>query len=298
MTSPKSTQKITDKLEQKNEHLVHEYVKVLFKKWGDKWLTIAPGVSRHILNNAERFHYLFIDQEGKKDIVVLVDRFLEYVDGKFIGDCSKENALLSGTTDKRIKNDWTLFSGWMDRLEPVIAQFVSTYKADVDEKFCENKIRNNEIDPDNVSSGLVHVPFNLITAGGVTFKLSFAVGFFGTRQVIGWYISDESKTDEIKNMPKVTFIKFLQMKRALDLVVMDILFKHHRFEQITSPKSIQKTTDKLEQKNEHLGHEDVRAKNKYDVWLMVAEHFRCLFIDHEGKKDIAILANEFLEYVN
>ncbi|CAG8829361.1 13045_t:CDS:2, partial [Dentiscutata erythropus] len=26
--------------------------------------------------------------------------------------------------------------------------------------------------------------------------------------------------DEIKNMPKVTFIKFLQMKRALDLVVM------------------------------------------------------------------------------
>ncbi|RHZ80802.1 hypothetical protein Glove_132g225 [Diversispora epigaea] len=36
MTSSKSTQKITDKLEQKNEHLEHKDVKIHFEPWGDK----------------------------------------------------------------------------------------------------------------------------------------------------------------------------------------------------------------------------------------------------------------------
>src|ERR1044072_9182492 len=122
MTSPKSTQIITDKLEQKNERLEHKDAKVYFKPWSDRckihafsfdfeensdsnptsiiwnnasphgfvsaivhaytlhqhlrfspddvWLTIAQGVSKHILKNAERFRYLFVDHQGQKDVTV------------------------------------------------------------------------------------------------------------------------------------------------------------------------------------------------------------------------------------
>src|SRR5687767_5842717 len=110
MTSPRSTQRITYRVEQKNEQLEHKDINVYFKPWSDKqkihafsfefadsdptsiiwnnasshgfasaiihaytlhqhlrfspddvWLTVAQGVSRHILQNAERFRHLFVD---------------------------------------------------------------------------------------------------------------------------------------------------------------------------------------------------------------------------------------------
>ncbi|RHZ76583.1 hypothetical protein Glove_196g33 [Diversispora epigaea] len=357
MTSPKSTQKITDKLKQKNKHLRHKSVKNLPKKWyakckvhafsfefekksdsnptsvirknvssngfvsaiihaynlhqhlrfspDDVWLTVAQGVSRHILNSAERFRNLFVNHEGKEDIEVITDDILREDKGKIIGNWPQVIAKLSDVTDERIKKvglkqllecdfststntsitasqivlldamkeyftydvmfscgipkvtldgtleDWLHLQEkvvkirdlglklgfWLDRLEPVIAQFVSTYKGDVDEKFWNmavfnvpygcggfqkepqwngwigalfpynasgERITENKIVPDEMPSGLVQVPFNLIPRKGAL-KLSFVAGFFGARQdkvnkeyvvspVIGWYIADESKS--------------------------------------------------------------------------------------------------------
>ncbi|RHZ58298.1 hypothetical protein Glove_374g16 [Diversispora epigaea] len=356
MTLPKSTQKITDKLEQKNEYLDHKDVKVHFKPHDDKcklhsfsfefaensdsnptsiirndisshgfvsaiihaynlhqhlrlspddvWLTVAQGVSKHILDNSERFRYLFVNHKGKEDIKIFADDILSYVNGNYFkGDWPQVIARLSGATDKKIKKvglkqhlecdfststsasitasqiillnamknyfrykvmlgcgipkvtldgtleDWLHLQEkvakirdlgleldfWLDRLEPVINQFVSTYKGDVDEKFWSmtvfnvpygsggqknhywngwigalfpydnsgNKIMKNEIDPDEVPSGLVHVPFEVIL-NNISSKLNFVAGFFGARQdkvneeyvvspVIGWYVVDKSE---------------------------------------------------------------------------------------------------------
>jgi hypothetical protein len=332
MTSSKSTQKITDKLEQKNERLEHKDVKVYFKPWSDKiklhafssdfaensdsnptsiiwnhasshgfvsaiihaytlhqhlrfspddvWLTITQGVSTHIVKNAERFRYLFVNHEGQENVTIDAEDIIGRLNGNFIGDWPQAIARLSDYIDKRVKKvglkqhfecdfststnasitasqiilldamkkyfrynmrggcgipkvtldgtleDWLHLQEkvakirdlglkldfWLDRLEPVIAQFVSTYKGNVDEKFwsmvifdvpygsgsltpCWNgwigalfpygesgfQITKNEIVPHEVPSGLVHVPFGL-SIMEENFKLSFAAGFFGARQ--------------------------------------------------------------------------------------------------------------------
>ncbi|CAG8562706.1 751_t:CDS:2 [Diversispora eburnea] len=346
MTSPKSTQKLTSKLEQKNELLEHIDAKVYFKPQSDEckthafsyefaensdsnptsiirdnatphgfvsaiihaytlhqhlrfspddvWLTIIQGVSGHILINAERFRYLFVDREGQKGVTVDARDIIRPVNRSFEGDWKQVIARLSDDIDKRVKKvnlkkhlecdfststnasitasqiilleamkkcfkytlrgscgipkvtldgtleDWLYLQEkvakicdlgleldfWMDRLKPVIAQFVSTYKGDVDENFwsmavfevpyksCEttpcwngwigSEIKKNQIIPNEIPSGLLYVPFDLIIEKDI-FKLNFAAGFFGARQdkvneeyvvspVIGWYIVD--KIDE------------------------------------------------------------------------------------------------------
>ncbi|CAJ0827312.1 3244_t:CDS:2 [Entrophospora sp. SA101] len=202
----------------------------------DVWLTIAQCISRHIWNNAERFRYLFVSHEGHEDVFVDARDIIGYVNQNFIGDWSQAISRLSKTIDKRVKKvglkqhlecDFSISTiSW---LEPVITQFVAIYKGDVDEIFwsmvifntpyssgiptpcwdgwigalfpygkSEGKIMNNTIIPDEVPSGLVHVPFNLGILAE-SFKLKFAAGFFGARQVkvndeyvispvIGWYI--------------------------------------------------------------------------------------------------------------
>ncbi|CAB4405308.1 unnamed protein product [Rhizophagus irregularis] len=352
MTSSKSTQKITDKLEQKNECLEHKDIKDYFKPWSnrcklhsfsfefaensdsnptsiiwnnasphgfasaiihaytlhqhlrfspdDVWLTVAQGVSKHILKNAERFRYLFVDHEGQEEVSIDAEDIIGHINRNFIGDWPQAIARLTDAVDKRVKKvglkqhlecdfststnasitvsqiillnamkkyfrynlrggcgipkvtldgtlkDWLHLQEkvakirdlglgldfWLDRLEPVIAQFVSTYKGDVDETFwsmviydvpyaigmltpCWSgwigalfpygesgfQITKNEIVPDEVPSGLIHVPFSLSIRDEI-FKLSISAGFFGARQdkineeyvispVIGWYIADK-----------------------------------------------------------------------------------------------------------
>ncbi|CAG8574828.1 11454_t:CDS:1 [Diversispora eburnea] len=353
MTSSKSTQIITNKLEQKNVHLEHKDVKAHFKPWNDKckihafsfefaensdsnptfviqnmatqhgfasaiihaytlhqhlrfspddvWLTVAQGVSRHIFINAKHFRYSFVDHEGQKDVTVNAEDIIGYFNENLIGDWPQAISRLSGDIDERVKKvglkkhlecdfststnasiaasqiilldamkkffryglrggcgipkvtldgtleDWLHLQekvakirdlgleldSWLDRLEPVVAQFVSTYKGDVDEKFwsmalfdvpyasgvpspCWNgwigalfPYNNNQIFPDAVPSGLLYVPFD-VKIGEEKFELSFAAGFFGAKQdkvneeyvvspVIGWYIADKSFDKQRRN---------------------------------------------------------------------------------------------------
>jgi len=106
---------------------------------------------------------------------------------------------------------------WLDRLDPIITQFIATYKGNVDEDFwnmvifqvpkigasgfdlgtqpCwdgwisalfpynESKypITKNSILPSEIPSGLVYVPFKL-SIEEEDFNLRFAAGFLGARQ--------------------------------------------------------------------------------------------------------------------
>ncbi|RIA94175.1 hypothetical protein C1645_760767 [Glomus cerebriforme] len=338
MTSPRSTQKITDKVEPKDQLLVHGDIKDYYKPWSDKlklrafssdyaenshsnptsiiweqstphglasaiinaytlhqhlrfspddvWLTIVQGVSNHISYNAERFRYLFVNHEGKEDVMMDARDILGYVSGNFIGDWPQAITRLTDAIDKRVKKvglkqlfecdfststnasitasritllhamkeyfmfslrggcgipkvtldgtlkDWLHLQEkvtklrdlglnldfWLDRLEPVITQFIATYKGNVDEDFwnmvifqvpkigasgydvmgtqscwdgwisslfpyneSKMKIVKNSILPSEIPSGLVHVPFKL-SIEEENFKLSFAAGFLGARQ--------------------------------------------------------------------------------------------------------------------
>ncbi|CAJ0767111.1 11651_t:CDS:2, partial [Entrophospora sp. SA101] len=234
MTLPKSTQKITDKLNQKmnisntselwlgkrklhassfeftensdsnptsiiSKHasshglvsaIIHSYTlhQHLRLSPDDVWLTIAQCISRHIWNNAERFRYLFVSHEGHEDVFVDARDIIGYVNQNFIGDWSQAISRLSKTIDKRVKKvglkqhlecDFSIstiscgiptpcWDGWIGALFPYGKS--------------EGKIMNNTIIPDEVPSGLVHVPFNLGILAE-SFKLKFAAGFFGARQV-------------------------------------------------------------------------------------------------------------------
>ncbi|RGB26347.1 hypothetical protein C1646_721398 [Rhizophagus diaphanus] len=102
---------------------------------------------------------------------------------------------------------------WLDRLEPVISQFIATYKGNVDENFWNMVIfqvpvigpsgySSEELGtrprwdgwisalfpyaesgccPSNIPSGLVNVPFNL-NINENDFQLRFVAGFLGCRQ--------------------------------------------------------------------------------------------------------------------
>ncbi|CAH1767145.1 12691_t:CDS:1 [Entrophospora sp. SA101] len=172
--------------------------------------------------------------------IILLDAMKKYFRYRLRGGCGIPKVTLDGTLEDwlhlqekvaKIRDLGLELDFWLDRLEPVITQFVATYKGDVDENFwsmaifntpyssgmptpCWNgwigalfpygesgrQIMRNEIIPAEVPSGLVYVPFNLgILAEN--FKLKFAAGFFGARQVkvndeyvispvIGWYIAD------------------------------------------------------------------------------------------------------------
>ncbi|RHZ88887.1 hypothetical protein Glove_21g382 [Diversispora epigaea] len=308
MTSPKSTQKITDKLEQKNEHLEHEDVKVYFKLCSynrkvhassfeftensdsiptsiirdnatphgfasaiihaytlhqhlrfspdDVWLTIAQDHEGVTVDARDIIYRSFkddwpqaiarlsdtIDKRVKKvglkkhlecdfststnasitaSQIILLDTMKKYFRYRLRGGCGIPKVTLDGTLKDwlhlqekvaKIRDFGLGLDFWLDRLEPIIAQFVSTYKGDVDEKFwsmalfevpygsyettpCWNgwigalfphyssgsEIKENKIIPKEVPSGLIHVPFDLIIEKNI-FNLSFAAGFFGARQ--------------------------------------------------------------------------------------------------------------------
>ncbi|CAG8472181.1 13729_t:CDS:1 [Acaulospora colombiana] len=114
---------------------------------------------------------------------------------------------------------------WLEKLEPVIAQFVATYRGNVDEKFWSMVMTqvpygsgsltdawdgwiaalfpsySKAVVPSSLPQGLIHVPFKL-KIENIDYDLQFGAGFLGARQdqingeyvvspVIGWYIIDD-----------------------------------------------------------------------------------------------------------
>ncbi|CAG8562694.1 750_t:CDS:1 [Diversispora eburnea] len=69
----------------------------------DEWLTVVQGVSGHILINAERFRYLFVDHEGQEDATIDARDIIRSVNRSFKGNWPQAIARLSGTIDKRVK---------------------------------------------------------------------------------------------------------------------------------------------------------------------------------------------------
>ncbi|CAG8655163.1 673_t:CDS:1 [Ambispora gerdemannii] len=174
--------------------------------------------------------------------IILLDAMKEYfIYRMLVGGCGIPKLTLKGTL-----NDWLNLQQkvanlrslgldldfWLDRLEPVIAQFVATYKGEVNEEFWSviksqipyasgmmtpcwdgwicaffpydkrgKKLDLNNIVPDAIPSGLVHVPF-IATSPFQSRNCQMSAGFLGARQeiieseivvspVIGWYVSDE-----------------------------------------------------------------------------------------------------------
>ncbi|CAG8448458.1 10117_t:CDS:2 [Diversispora eburnea] len=338
----------------------------------DVWLTVAQGVSRHILNNSERFRYLFVDHEGKKDIKINANDILECFNGNFHGDWPQVISRLSVVTDERIKKvglkqhlecdfststnasitasqiilfdamkkyfnykvyclcgipkvtldgtleDWLHLQEkvakirdlgleldfWLDRLEPVITQFVSTYKGDVDEKFwsiavynvpygsdgdsipywngwigalfpydnSERKITKNEIVPDEVPSGLVHVPFELITledGNGVAIHYPWMD-----------LLSRDGESDAI--IHAYTLHQHLRFSpddvlAGIFLLIQNVFVTYsvsgHIFDQYRTFSLL------------------IRLAG---IFLINTERFRYLFVDHEGQKDVTVDARDII----
>ncbi len=153
--------------------------------------------------------------------IILLDAMKRYFRYVLRGGCGIPKVTLDGTLEDwlhlqekvaKIRDLGLGLDSWLDRLEPVIAQFVSTYKGDVDEKFWSMvifdvpyasgvpipswngwigalfpyndsgfQITKNSNIPGEVPSGLVYVPFDL-SIGSEIFNLNFAAGFFGARQ--------------------------------------------------------------------------------------------------------------------
>ncbi|CAG8643765.1 8847_t:CDS:1 [Ambispora gerdemannii] len=173
--------------------------------------------------------------------IILLDAMKEYFTyHMLIMGCGIPKLTLKGTL-----NDWLNLQQkvanlrslgldldfWLDRLEPVIAQFVATYKGEVNEDFWSviksqkpygsgmmtpcwdgwicaffpydkkgKKLNLNQIVPDQIPDGLLHVPF-IISSPFQTRNCQMSAGFLGARQeiidneivvspVIGWYVSD------------------------------------------------------------------------------------------------------------
>ncbi|RIB12296.1 hypothetical protein C2G38_2145141 [Gigaspora rosea] len=169
--------------------------------------------------------------------IVLLDSKKAYFRYRMRGGCGIPKVTLEGAlTDwlhlqekvKKLHNLGLNLDFWLSKLEPVIAQFIDTYKGNVDERFWNMvisqiplstfgwissllpytkqmcKITNNVIVPGDVPSGLVNVPFEFKLEGEkLHFALNCSAGFLGVRQdiidneyvvspVIGWYIVDQN----------------------------------------------------------------------------------------------------------
>ncbi|CAG8517227.1 14506_t:CDS:1, partial [Dentiscutata heterogama] len=174
--------------------------------------------------------------------IVLLDMVKAYFNYKIVCCCGIPKVTLQGTLE-----DWTKLQEkviklrnlnleldfWLDRLEPVIAKLVDTYRGEVDEDFwgrvismqmygsggetnitgwiaaffpydrAGTALHSNFIDGDDFPDGIVGVPFTT----DVTPPLKFVAGFIGTNQeilenfggesvvspVIGWAVIDDAK---------------------------------------------------------------------------------------------------------
>ncbi|CAH1762668.1 3091_t:CDS:1 [Entrophospora sp. SA101] len=170
----------------------------------DIWLVIALGVSQHINFNSEKYRYMFVEHEGKKEINVYVDGLLDFSSESIGGNWDRAVQLLTDATDSQVKEevgikrllecnfttttpttktasnivlldtmksyfsyrmstrcgipkitltgtleDWTKIQEklvqlrklnldldfWLNKLDPIIGEFVSTYKGEIHEDF-------------------------------------------------------------------------------------------------------------------------------------------------------------------
>ncbi|CAG8549744.1 2775_t:CDS:1 [Funneliformis caledonium] len=153
--------------------------------------------------------------------IILLDSMKKYFTYGMRGGCGIPKVTLDGTLEDwlhlqekvaKLRGLGLNLDFWLDRLEPVVAQFVNTYKGNVDEDFwsmviyqvpygsgmptpCWDgwvcalfpytesrfKLTKNSIVPSSIPSGLVNVPFKL-NIEEENFKLSFSAGFLGARQ--------------------------------------------------------------------------------------------------------------------
>ncbi|GBC09634.1 hypothetical protein RclHR1_00900020 [Rhizophagus clarus] len=161
--------------------------------------------------------------------ITLLDAMKQFVYLRLRGGCGIPKVTLDGTLEDwlhlqekvaKLRDLGLELDFWLDRLEPVIAQFVATYKGNVDEDFWNMvifqipiigpsdysggdlgtyprwdgwisalfpytksrcRITDNSINATDIPSGLVYVPFTL-SIEEEDFKLRLAAGFLGSRQ--------------------------------------------------------------------------------------------------------------------
>nr|CAG8648685.1 13011_t:CDS:2 [Entrophospora candida] len=71
----------------------------------DIWLAIALGVSQHINFNSEKYRYVFVEHEGKKEINVYVDGLLNFSGECIGGDWDQAVQRLTDATDSQVKDE-------------------------------------------------------------------------------------------------------------------------------------------------------------------------------------------------
>src|SRR6185437_10930089 len=154
--------------------------------------------------------------------ITLLDAMKEFFLYGLRGGCGIPKVTLDGTLEDwlhlqekvvKLRDLGLELDFWLDRLEPVIAQFIATYKGNVDENFwnmiifkvpkigpsggadlgtqpcwdgwisalfpyndSQRKITKNSILPTEIPSGLVYVPFKM-SIYQENFDLNFAAGF-------------------------------------------------------------------------------------------------------------------------
>ncbi|CAG8529818.1 22217_t:CDS:1 [Gigaspora margarita] len=158
--------------------------------------------------------------------IILLDAMKKYFRYKLRGGCGIPKVTLDGTLEDwlhiqekltEIRNLGLNIDFWFNRLEPVIAQFIETYKGNVDENFWNMVITQvpqigpsdgevigtlpawdgwisaffpysesgfdmpRSIKPFDIPSGLVYVPVELKILDD-NFKINVAAGFLGARQ--------------------------------------------------------------------------------------------------------------------
>ncbi|CAJ0628332.1 12321_t:CDS:2 [Entrophospora sp. SA101] len=80
----------------------HQHLKI---SPDDVWLTIAQGVSHHINFNSEKYHYMFVDHEGKKEICINVRGILSPTSSGIVGNWNKAVEILTDATDRQVKEE-------------------------------------------------------------------------------------------------------------------------------------------------------------------------------------------------
>ncbi|PKB99983.1 hypothetical protein RhiirA5_366000 [Rhizophagus irregularis] len=120
----------------------------LFLKPDDVWLIIAQGISQHINNNSEKYRPIIVNHQGQKRVEIYGGDLLYDNEEnhwiKLFDICGIHKITLDGTLDDWLKIQEKVITlkklsldldFWLDRLEPVLNQFISTYKGDIDLNF-------------------------------------------------------------------------------------------------------------------------------------------------------------------
>ncbi|CAG8794648.1 22504_t:CDS:1 [Dentiscutata erythropus] len=224
------------KIEVDARHLLKYKDKVIYGDWLQVIEQLSNAVDRQVkIMDLKQLFECDFSTSTKASItasrIVLLDSTKAYFRCRLRGGCGIPKVTLEGAlTDwfhlqdkvNKLRDLGLNLDFWLDRLEPVIAQFIDTYKGNVDERFWNmvvsqiplstfettdrwsgwissllpytkqmRKITNNVIIPDDVPSGLVNVPFEFKLEGGkLHFDLKCSAGFLGARQDIidGEYI--------------------------------------------------------------------------------------------------------------